>query len=119
MTHIVSGAGELLRELAGPDMSSSEHQLEAIRDLLDGRSRMLCMQRTGWGKSAPYLIATALLRKQAGPTPIVSPIAGLAHLIEHAVSTRRGAFSPALTPNLDQRRPASQPSNLRVRSASE
>ena len=39
---------------------------------------MLCVQRTGWGKSAVYFIATAMLRAQgAGPTLIVSPLLAL------------------------------------------
>ncbi len=36
------------------------------------------MQRTGWGKSAVYFVATALLRAEgAGPTVIVSPLLAL------------------------------------------
>ena len=39
---------------------------------------MLCVQRTGWGKSAVYFLATALLREQgAGPALIVSPLLAL------------------------------------------
>ena len=39
---------------------------------------MLCVQRTGWGKSAVYFLATALLRETgAGPTLIVSPLLAL------------------------------------------
>ena len=39
---------------------------------------MLCVQRTGWGKSAVYFVATALLRESgAGPTLIVSPLLAL------------------------------------------
>ena len=39
---------------------------------------MLCVQRTGWGKSAVYFVATALLREAgAGPTLIVSPLLAL------------------------------------------
>ncbi|MBO9531353.1 MAG: ATP-dependent DNA helicase RecQ [Solirubrobacteraceae bacterium] len=71
-------AAELLRELAGPRASFREHQLEAIRDLAADRARVLCVQRTGWGKSAVYFVATALLREQgAGPTLIVSPLLAL------------------------------------------
>jgi len=77
-TDIESGAGELLRELAGPGASFREHQLEAIRDLVEDRARVLCVQRTGWGKSAVYFIATTLLRQRgAGPTLIVSPLLAL------------------------------------------
>jgi ATP-dependent DNA helicase RecQ len=53
-------------------------QLEAIRDLVSDRARVLCVQRTGWGKSAVYFVATALLREAgAGPTLIVSPLLAL------------------------------------------
>ena len=71
-------AAELLRELAGPDAQFREHQLEAVRDLVSDRARVLCVQRTGWGKSAVYFLATALLREAgAGPTLIVSPLLAL------------------------------------------
>ena len=40
--------------------------------------RALVVQRTGWGKSAVYFVATLLLREQgAGPTVIVSPLLAL------------------------------------------
>jgi ATP-dependent DNA helicase RecQ len=53
-------------------------QLEAIRDVVADRARVLCVQRTGWGKSAVYFVATALLREAgAGPTLIVSPLLAL------------------------------------------
>jgi ATP-dependent DNA helicase RecQ len=68
----------LLHELAGPDARFREHQLEAVRDLVEDRARVLCVQRTGWGKSAVYFLATALLREQgAGPALIVSPLLAL------------------------------------------
>jgi ATP-dependent DNA helicase RecQ len=71
-------AGELLRALAGPQASFRPHQLEAVRDLVDARGRVLCVQRTGWGKSAVYFLATALLRERgAGPALIVSPLLAL------------------------------------------
>jgi ATP-dependent DNA helicase RecQ len=68
----------LLRELAGPDATFREHQLEAVADLVDGRRRVLCVQRTGWGKSAVYFLATKLLRRRrAGPTVLISPLLAL------------------------------------------
>ena len=71
-------ATELLHELAGPDAAFREHQLEAVRDLVADRARVLCVQRTGWGKSAVYFLATALLRERgAGPALIVSPLLAL------------------------------------------
>ena len=77
-TAIDDRAAELLRELAGADARFREHQLEAVRDLVVDRARVLCVQRTGWGKSAVYFLATALLREAgAGPTLIVSPLLAL------------------------------------------
>src|SRR3954452_12470165 len=74
----VDRAPELLARLAGPEAAFREHQLEAIADLVEDRARVLCVQRTGWGKSAVYFIATALLRERgAGPTLIVSPLLAL------------------------------------------
>ena len=61
-----------------PDARFRPDQLEAIRDVVVDRARVLCVQRTGWGKSAVYFVATALLRKAgAGPTLIVSPLLAL------------------------------------------
>jgi ATP-dependent DNA helicase RecQ len=77
-TDLETRATTLLRELAGADAVFREHQLEAIADLVEDRARVLCVQRTGWGKSAVYFIATALLRERgAGPTLIVSPLLAL------------------------------------------
>jgi ATP-dependent DNA helicase RecQ len=70
---------ERLRSLTGEaDSVFRDGQLEAIRDVVVDRARVLCVQRTGWGKSAVYFIATALLRVAgAGPTLIVSPLLAL------------------------------------------
>src|SRR3954466_15527897 len=80
-TALETRATELLHELAGPDATFREHQLEAIADLVEDRARVLCVQRTGWGKSAVYFVATKLLRSDpthpAGPTLIVSPLLAL------------------------------------------
>lgn len=71
-------AEELLRRLAGDDARLRPDQWEAIRALVVDRRRALVVQRTGWGKSAVYFLATALLREQgAGPTLIVSPLLAL------------------------------------------
>src|SRR3954447_6273044 len=68
----------LLRELGGPDAVWRDGQREAIEDLVVGRRRVLCVQRTGWGKSAVYFIASAALRRAgAGPTVLVSPLLAL------------------------------------------
>src|ERR1700754_4938929 len=69
---------ELLERLAGPGARFREHQREAVHDLVEDRARVLCVQRTGWGKSAVYFLATALLRERgAGPALIVSPLLAL------------------------------------------
>lgn len=65
-------------------------QLEAIRSLVVDRQRALVVQRTGWGKSAVYFVATALLRAAgAGPTVIVSPLLALMR-DQIAAATRAG-----------------------------
>lgn len=68
-----------LRQLTGrPDAAFHPGQLEAITALVDDRRRALVVQRTGWGKSAVYFVATALLRARgAGPTLLVSPLLAL------------------------------------------
>lgn len=68
-----------LRALTGrPDATFHDGQLEAITALVDDRRRALVVQRTGWGKSAVYFVATALLRSRgAGPTLLVSPLLAL------------------------------------------
>ncbi|SDT71646.1 RecQ family ATP-dependent DNA helicase [Actinoplanes derwentensis] len=73
-------AEEVLRRLAGEHAVLREDQWRAIEALTVDRRRVLCVQRTGWGKSAVYFVATALLRagdRQAGPTVIVSPLLAL------------------------------------------
>ena len=55
-----------------------DDQWTAISALVAARRRALVVQRTGWGKSAVYFVATALLRvRGAGPTVIVSPLLAL------------------------------------------
>jgi ATP-dependent DNA helicase RecQ len=53
-------------------------QLEAIETVVDQRSRVLVVQRTGWGKSLVYFLATRLLRDAGfGPTLLISPLLSL------------------------------------------
>lgn len=70
---------DVLRVLVGrEDADFHEGQFEAIEALVDGRRRALVVQRTGWGKSAVYFVATLLLRRRgAGPTVLVSPLLAL------------------------------------------
>ncbi|MGO8817690.1 MAG: RecQ family ATP-dependent DNA helicase [Terriglobia bacterium] len=55
-----------------------EGQWEAISALVQKRARLLVVQRTGWGKSIVYFLATRLLRDQgAGRTLLISPLLSL------------------------------------------
>lgn len=71
-------AEELLRQALGdPAASFRSGQWECIEALLNQR-RMLVVQRTGWGKSMVYFLATRLLRDQgAGATLLISPLLAL------------------------------------------
>ena len=68
-----------LRRLVGRDDADfHDGQLESVLALVRDRERVLVVQRTGWGKSAVYFVATTLLRAAgAGPTVIVSPLLSL------------------------------------------
>src|SRR5438874_8152692 len=67
-----------LRALAGDQARLRDDQWTAIEALVADRRRALVVQRTGWGKSAVYFVATALLRAAgAGPTVIISPLLAL------------------------------------------
>jgi ATP-dependent DNA helicase RecQ len=72
-------AREALRRLVGRrDADFRDGQLEAVSALVTDRARVLVVQRTGWGKSAVYFVATALRRAEgAGPTVIISPLLAL------------------------------------------
>jgi len=72
-------AESALRRLVGrPDATLHDDQWTAIEALVVDRRRALVVQRTGWGKSAVYFVATALLRAAgSGPTIIVSPLLAL------------------------------------------
>ena len=78
-TELTTHAIAALRTLtADPAAVFRDGQLDAIADLVRDRARVLCVQRTGWGKSAVYFVATKLLRDAgAGPTLIVSPLLAL------------------------------------------
>ena len=77
-TPLVTQAGALLCRLAGPDARLRPDQVAAIEAVAGDRRRTLVVQRTGFGKSAIYFIATRLLRDAgAGPTLVVSPLLAL------------------------------------------
>ncbi|MET9835162.1 RecQ family ATP-dependent DNA helicase [Streptomyces sp. NPDC006385] len=74
-------ADAILAELVGAPGGAArlrEDQWQAVAALVEERRRALVVQRTGWGKSAVYFVATALLRRRgSGPTVIVSPLLAL------------------------------------------
>ncbi|MCF6522756.1 RecQ family ATP-dependent DNA helicase [Streptomyces sp. JJ36] len=84
-TDLRRAADALLARLVGapedgdaPPPRLREDQWRAVEALVRERRRALVVQRTGWGKSAVYFVATALLRREgAGPTVIVSPLLAL------------------------------------------
>ncbi|HVT46130.1 MAG TPA: RecQ family ATP-dependent DNA helicase [Thermoanaerobaculia bacterium] len=64
--------------LLGDGREFREGQFEAIDAIVERRERLLVVQRTGWGKSSVYFIATRLLRDRGlGPTLIISPLLSL------------------------------------------
>jgi len=69
----------ILRQLVGrEDVDFHAGQFEAIEALVAHHRRALVVQRTGWGKSAVYFVASLLLRRRgSGPTLIISPLLAL------------------------------------------
>lgn len=68
----------LCRALDNPQGDFRDGQWEAIEQLVAHRARLLVVQRTGWGKSMIYFLATKLLRERgAGPTLLISPLLAL------------------------------------------
>lgn len=70
---------ELLRRaLSSPNAKFRDGQWEAIDALVNHRRKLLVVERTGWGKSSVYFIATRILRdRELGLTLIVSPLLAL------------------------------------------
>lgn len=67
----------LRRALNNSEASFRDGQWESIEQLLN-KNRVLVVQRTGWGKSMVYFLATKLLREQGdGPTLLISPLLSL------------------------------------------
>lgn len=61
-----------------PAAAFRDGQEAAIRHVVNGVGRLLVVQRTGWGKSSVYFIATKLLRDQGlGPAILISPLLAL------------------------------------------
>lgn len=68
----------LQRMLSNTSATFREGQWEAIDAVVNQRRKLLVVQRTGWGKSAVYFIASKIFRDRgAGPTIIISPLLAL------------------------------------------
>ena len=66
-----------LKTYYGKDARYRVGQEEAIRDVLQGK-RTLVLQKTGWGKSLVYFMATRLIRESTGGLAfIISPLLAL------------------------------------------
>jgi ATP-dependent DNA helicase RecQ len=91
-------AAALLARLVGdPVAAFRDGQLESVAALVEAGERVLVVQRTGWGKSAVYFVATALVRARGGgPTLIVSPLLAL---MRDQVDAARRAGLRAVTMN--------------------
>lgn len=72
-------ATQLLKTGSGrADAVFRDGQAEAIEHVVQGSGRLLVVQKTGWGKSFVYFIATKLLREQGlGPALLISPLLSL------------------------------------------
>ncbi|MBM3859197.1 MAG: RecQ family ATP-dependent DNA helicase [Verrucomicrobia bacterium] len=71
-------AERLLQQMLGADARFRDGQWEAIDRAANHRQRLLVVQRTGWGKSLVYFLATKILRDAgAGPTLLISPLLSL------------------------------------------
>jgi ATP-dependent DNA helicase RecQ len=82
-----------------PTATFREGQEEAIRRVVEARGRLLVVQKTGWGKSFVYFIATKMLRESgAGPALLISPLLALMRN-QIAAATRMGVR--AVTINSD------------------
>jgi ATP-dependent DNA helicase RecQ len=79
-----------------------EGQEDAIRHIVDGKGRLLVVQKTGWGKSFVYFIATKLLREEgAGPALLISPLLALMRN-QIAAAERMGVHADTInSDNLD------------------
>ena len=86
-----SRALQLLRLGTGiSEASFRDGQLEAIQHIVEGRGRLLVVQKTGWGKSLVYFIATRMLRDSGlGPVLLISPLLALMRN-QIAAATRMG-----------------------------
>jgi ATP-dependent DNA helicase RecQ len=102
LTYDEQRALALLRVASGqPSTQFREGQEEAIRHIVEGLGRLLVVQKTGWGKSFVYFIATKLLREAGeGPTLLISPLLAL---MRNQIAAAERMGLRAVTINSDNR----------------
>ena len=106
MNYDAQRALELLRTGSGlPQANFREGQQDAIRHVVEGKGRLLVVQKTGWGKSFVYFIATKLLREAgAGPALLISPLLALMRNQLQAAE-RMGVRARFITSENEEERP--------------
>ena len=62
MTNRPEALALLRRLLADEEAEFRDGQWDAVDALVNRRERLLLVQRTGWGKSSVYFVATRMLR---------------------------------------------------------
>ena len=71
-------ASGLLRKMLGENANFRSGQYEAIESIVNSVGKQLVVQKTGWGKSIVYFIATKHIRDNSkGPTLLISPLISL------------------------------------------
>lgn len=100
MNEIEQIAIKILKEAYGHDAEFRDGQLEAIVSVVS-KNKTLVVQKTGWGKSVVYFVATKILRDRgAGPTIIVSPLLAL---MNNQIDSAEVLGINAITINSDNR----------------
>lgn len=82
--NVQNQAEQVLKSAYGDDAYFREGQLEAIEATLTNK-RTLVVQKTGWGKSIIYFIATKIIRATNGGTTII--ISPLLELMNNQIET--------------------------------
>ena len=109
MDYDAGRALDLLRSGTGQsDAEFREGQEDAIRHIVEGRGRLLVVQKTGWGKSFVYFIATKLLREAgSGPALLFSPLLSLMRN-QIAAAERMGVCAIRITSDNQEEWPAAE-----------
>ena len=104
MDYDANRALQLLRIGSGvADATFRAGQEDAIRHVVEGRGKLLVVQKTGWGKSFVYFIATKLLREGgAGPALLISPLLSLMRN-QIAAAERMGVCAVTINSNNTER----------------